>query len=559
MISNYYTLAAVARSLQSQFVHWKLGTPFTQRRNELTIPLGRVMGEPERSIVVSCDPSANFLILRRSVSRAARNSADIFPAVDGREVRTFRMHPSDRVLTIHLDDGSELRAQFFGSQANVFFREAPDSEPVPFLTSRRHAQPAGGSSADAVSTALEERILAAVAPQSQAPVAKTLRHAVPTLGPVLARETLFRASIDPQVPAASLNETIIRALVRAADNIIEELTKRPLPRILSVDGEPIHFSLIPLHHLESADEEVHEDISAGILRFLSFRKKRHSFLSRKQEIMSAMTAENTKIAASLEAATKAIPEPGEADLLERFGKILHLNLNSLRTGMTVFDTADPFEHTEVRRSIPLEPALTPARNAERYFDRARKARARAVDLAERVRELGRRSDRLREIVLELETISGTEELDEFIHRYRQDLSISVSSSGTSKRDDQPPFRTYTVHGGFAVWVGKSSANNDMLTTRYTAKNDLWFHARGVAGSHVVLKAGSGKGEISKRAILEAAAIAAYYSKMKNARHVAVSVCEGKFVRKPRKAPPGTVTIEREDVLFVDPGLPASRD
>jgi predicted ribosome quality control (RQC) complex YloA/Tae2 family protein len=106
-----------------------------------------------------------------------------------------------------------------------------------------------------------------------------------------------------------------------------------------------------------------------------------------------------------------------------------------------------------------------------------------------------------------------------------------------------------------VWVGKSSENNDLLTMKYAKPNDLWFHARGSSGSHVILRMGTGKGEPSKQAIHEAAGIAAYYSKMKGAKHVPVAVTERKYVRKPRGAEPGSVTIEREKLLFVEPRLP----
>jgi predicted ribosome quality control (RQC) complex YloA/Tae2 family protein len=114
---------------------------------------------------------------------------------------------------------------------------------------------------------------------------------------------------------------------------------------------------------------------------------------------------------------------------------------------------------------------------------------------------------------------------------------------------------FTVDGGFEVWAGKNSANNDLLTLRYARPDDLWFHARGGSGSHVVLKAHSGKGDPGKRACEQAAGIAAYYSKMKTAGTVAVAMTEKRFVRKPRGAPPGTVVIEREKVIFAQPALP----
>ena len=106
-----------------------------------------------------------------------------------------------------------------------------------------------------------------------------------------------------------------------------------------------------------------------------------------------------------------------------------------------------------------------------------------------------------------------------------------------------------------MWVGKNSENNDLLTMKYSKPSDLWFHARGSSGSHVILRIGTGKGEPSRKALEETAAIAAFYSKMKTAKHVPVAVTERKYVRKPRGAPAGTVTIEREKLLFVNPQLP----
>jgi len=104
-------------------------------------------------------------------------------------------------------------------------------------------------------------------------------------------------------------------------------------------------------------------------------------------------------------------------------------------------------------------------------------------------------------------------------------------------------------------VGKSSANNDLLTLHYTKPDDLWFHARGASGSHVVLKTRSHAGEPGRKAREQAAGIAAYYSKMKNASMVPVAMTLRKYVRKPKGSAAGTVVIEREKVIFAEPALP----
>jgi predicted ribosome quality control (RQC) complex YloA/Tae2 family protein len=123
-----------------------------------------------------------------------------------------------------------------------------------------------------------------------------------------------------------------------------------------------------------------------------------------------------------------------------------------------------------------------------------------------------------------------------------------------EEDGLPPFRIFTVVGGFEVWVGKSSANNDLLTMKYAKPNDLWLHARSASGSHTILRA-HGATLPSKEAIHQAASIAAYYSKMRNAGNVPVAYCERKYVRKPKGSHAGTVILEREKVIFVQPRLP----
>jgi predicted ribosome quality control (RQC) complex YloA/Tae2 family protein len=158
----------------------------------------------------------------------------------------------------------------------------------------------------------------------------------------------------------------------------------------------------------------------------------------------------------------------------------------------------------------------------------------------------------------MEEVITADDLHRFAEENRKELSkfgLKTKKSGQLKKEELLPFRLFTVVGGFQVWAGKSGENNDLLSMRHTAKNDLWFHARGVGGSHVVLKIGTGKGEVSKQAIEQAAAIAAYYSKMRNSKLVPVAMSEGKYVRKPKGVPAGTVTLEREKTLFVEPALP----
>ena len=123
-------------------------------------------------------------------------------------------------------------------------------------------------------------------------------------------------------------------------------------------------------------------------------------------------------------------------------------------------------------------------------------------------------------------------------------------------EERLPYRIFPIGEQYEAWVGKSSSDNDTLTFKHAGPHDYWMHVRGASGSHVVLRGRSGGRIDPPKEVLKAAArLAAYYSKMKKAGMVPVAYCERKYVKKPKNAPPGTVTLQREEVIFVEPALP----
>jgi len=118
------------------------------------------------------------------------------------------------------------------------------------------------------------------------------------------------------------------------------------------------------------------------------------------------------------------------------------------------------------------------------------------------------------------------------------------------------WREYELPGGWTVLAGRTEADNDYLSLKHARANDWWFHARAVAGSHVVLRARD-DAEPDRATLEAAAAIAAWHSKARAGGVVPVSCTLAQNVTKPRGAEPGTVSIRREKVLKVRPALPAA--
>jgi predicted ribosome quality control (RQC) complex YloA/Tae2 family protein len=340
----------------------------------------------------------------------------------------------------------------------------------------------------------------------------------------------------------------------------EELLAPPSSRVYSDGTLPVRFSIIPLNHLNDFTFQSFDSVSEAIRTYRANLHHEKNLLQEKEDVIRVLEREREHAEHTLHKIAEEAEKPNRAEQYELFGKLLISQLHLLKKGEITAVVEDFVGGSNALVEIPLDQHLTPAKNAERYFDKAEKSRHATEEQHHRIAELTQQQKSVSLLLDRMEDISTSEDLKHFAEENRNALSrfgLKTEKSGQMRKEELLPFRVFTVVGGFRVWAGKSGENNDLLSTRHTAKNDLWFHARGVGGSHVVLKIGTGKGEVSKQAIEQAAAIAAYYSKMKKSKLVPVTMCEGKYVRKPKGVPAGTVTVEREKTIYAEPGLPPS--
>ncbi|MBE9527686.1 MAG: DUF814 domain-containing protein [Proteobacteria bacterium] len=243
----------------------------------------------------------------------------------------------------------------------------------------------------------------------------------------------------------------------------------------------------------------------------------------------------------------------------RFGELLNANREKLVRGATEVEAVDYTVVPPATVTVSLDEKLGPQENIERYFKRARKAK-RTLLL------LGSRLPRVSEEVAYMDTLLynlSVAETDEELEAFKEEMSMTRTfnikggkergkKGPAGKAGSADPFRRYTSSEGFAVLCGKSGAGNDRLVKREAAPEDIWFHAEGVPGSHVIIKVAGRSGELTRVTLEEAAALAAFYSKAKESGLVEVIYAEAKHVRKPRGAKPGAVTVKEHRSLKVRP-------
>jgi hypothetical protein len=249
------------------------------------------------------------------------------------------------------------------------------------------------------------------------------------------------------------------------------------------------------------------------------------------------------------------------DAMRRDAETLAVHLHGLTSGQSEVVLPDPRDG--LPRRIALDPAVPIATTLERLFKAARRAARGREVIADRLAEatgvlIGARA-LLADLAAVTTTAPGLDRLTAVLDLRDRCLGAPPATAGEAARravEASPrPFRRYRLLGKWEVWVGRDRAENDLLTHRESHPRDLWLHAQGVSGSHVILRTEGNPDQVPRQVLAQAAAIAALHSRARHSSLVPVIWTERRYVRKPRKSPPGTAVCLQERSLFVAPGIP----
>ncbi|MBV6457604.1 MAG: putative protein YloA [Fimbriimonadaceae bacterium] len=205
-------------------------------------------------------------------------------------------------------------------------------------------------------------------------------------------------------------------------------------------------------------------------------------------------------------------------------------------------------------TIALKPDLTPVENAERYFTKAKKAKAGQESNRITLERLEGDLAALDSVMFQIESTDSEQEIDDLAatcraHRWLHQQVVAASAA-------ERPFEGFAVRettgpGGWRILYGDNATANDYLTHRVAKPNDWWLHVRGAVSAHAIIPTGNQPTKVPKETLLAAAELVVRNSPSKHSSYVAVDYTLKKHVRKPRGAPPGTALYTHEKTLHVD--------
>lgn len=381
------------------------------------------------------------------------------------------------------------------------------------------------------------------------------------LSPLISREICFLSDIEPSRTIISLDEDSVLTLYSSFHKIMKRVIDNDFqPMYIKKDNsdEIIAFYSFPLR--QYGNIPFVELPSISLLLDLVYSKiDTFDRVSQKSANFRKMLLNR------LERAQKKLANQKE-DLLESrdrekykvYADLLQSNLYKIQKGASEILLENYYDEDLKELLIPLDNKISPAENAQHYYKKYGKLKTANKLLESQIPETQLEIDYLEHVIMSIENSTNVEDLEEI----KEDLVLNGYITLKNKpRKKQKEKQSKPLHflssENIDIYVGKNSKQNEFLTMKMAKKDDLWFHTRGIPGSHVIVRT-EGK-EVSDKTMLEASILAAYYSSGRNSLGVKVDYTQKKYVRKPKNAKTGMVIYENQKTLIANPQLIKSID
>lgn len=336
-------------------------------------------------------------------------------------------------------------------------------------------------------------------------------------------------------------------------------------------------SAIRLWRLPAVRQVSRASMSRALEEFFGERDAVARFERRRQGLLASMRASLDKARRKLARQEEEFSRASGAEQLKLFGELLTANLGRIKAGEKAVTVPNYYSESLDEVVIPLNPALSASANAQNYFKRYAKARRAEVIAGERVLSTREIVGFLESLQCAVTTAASADELDECDRRLARFAksgrptgdAVPAPASGSTAgalggpsvpssprpavKDESLPWR-FRSSDGLMILVGRNSRQNDRLTMETARSGDVWLHVKDAPGSHVIIQAPEGRGlaGVPETTLLEAAGVAAYYSRARHSAKVPVDYAERRHVRKPPGSRPGYVIYDHHRTVFVTP-------
>ncbi|WP_405102315.1 NFACT family protein [Oceanobacillus sp. FSL H7-0719] len=304
--------------------------------------------------------------------------------------------------------------------------------------------------------------------------------------------------------------------------------------ISSIDGMQIPF------------DSVNDMLDA----FYSGKAERDRVKQQAKDLSRFIKTEVSKNERKLKKHQQTLQKAANASHYQKYGELLTAHLHLVKQGDSKVKVIDYYDPDQKEIEIELNPNRTPSENAQRFFKTYQKLKNSKVMVEKEIDKTQEEINYFEQLHQQIE-VASVEDIEEIREELREEGYLKKQRTKKHKNKSKNPApEEFSASDGTVILVGKNNKQNEYLTTKLAHRDEIWLHTKDIPGSHVVIRSQ----DPDEETLLEAAQLAAYFSKSQNSSAVPVDYTKIRHVKKPNGAKPGYVTYDNQKTIYVTPSV-----
>ena len=374
---------------------------------------------------------------------------------------------------------------------------------------------------------------------------KSLFNKIDGLSPTLAKEIITRAE------KADLWVAFQQVKAYFDPNVVT-------PNLLTDGDGPLAVYPFKLQQYPNATSQPYDTMSDALSAYFDAITHKETMASEIQTLTQALEKQKAILTRKKTALLRDLENAEKSEDYKIQGDLLLANLHKIRRGQTHVEIQNYYSPDLETLTIKLNPEQSPSDNAQSYFKKYTKAKRGYSQIQQRLAELDAEQKVLNRYESKLASAKTLESLKKLHSEFLENGYLKTQKLKKQQETSDGPYRKYISKNGFHIYVGRNSQSNDLLLREIAKPRDMWLHAKQIHGSHVIIRNPENRPDIPMPTLLQAAQLAAFFSKAHHSSYVPVDYTWARYVVKRKGNVAGYVHYTHEKTLYVEPAVPSTK-
>lgn len=562
------TVAALVQELRDNLTGGRIAKIAQPEPDELLLTIKTPAGQ--RKLYISASASLPLIYLtdenKLSPMTAPNFCMLLRKHIGNGRITSISQPKLERIISLHIEHLNELGdlcekkliIEIMGKHSNIIFCDDKDmildsikhvsaqmSSVREVLPGRTYFIPDTMEKSDPLS--VNEKKFLDTLKEKPVPLGKAIYTSFTGISPVIAEDICFLAGLDSQLPASELDEDTFLHLFRQFSYYMDDIRGCHFHPCIYYDGtSPKDFGAVALSHFSNYTKQEFTSISEVLNTYYATKNTLTRIRQKSADLRHVVQTALERNRKKYDLQKKQLRDTENREKYKVYGELIHTYGYNLAPNSRELTALNYYTNEEI--TIPLDPTLTPAENAQKYFNKYNKQKRTFEALTELIQETADDIHYLESISNSLDIALTEADLIQIKEELMQTGYVRRKYTKKKEKITSRPMH-YISSDGYHMYVGKNNLQNEELTFSFANGNDWWFHAKGAPGSHVIVKTGGD--ELPDRTFEEAGRLAAYYSKNRGSDKVEIDYVEKKHVKKPNGSKPGFVVYYTNYSLVID--------